>query len=770
MTGNQEKFQQFMNKGHSAAWDQMWDRAAGYYRQALEELPDNPQALSNLGLALVELQEYEDALECYKKAAQVQTEDPLPLEKIAQLSERLGDLDQALQASLQAAELYLKNRDVSKAIENWEHVIQLNPYNLRAHSRLALVYTRIDEKYKAVSEYLALASIYQEAGKNEKALDSVNQALRVLPQNKEAIQARELLKDFKQLPKPARPPGGTAPLRMSQVVKLQAPKLADQPKLDPVEEAVQMALTYLAGMLFEAMDDERAGKADRRGLQDIVTGTGRLRKPVDRTRMMLHLSQVVDSQTSGDTNQATEELQRAMDAGLEHPAAYYDLGYLYTRAGRLESAMRHLQRSVKHGDFALGTRLLFGELLQKKNQIKDASLQYLEALKLADAQMVPAEKANDLLQLYEPIIESLRHESDPDVHSRICDNIHGMLMHTDWRDQLRRAREQLPEDDTGPAIPIAEILAEARSSRVIDSISSINELVKNDRLHSAMEDAFFALDHAPFYLPLHIVMGDMLVKEGNVESAVKKYQVIARTYSTRGDAQQAINLYRKVVALEPGDFTARGKLIDQLVAIGQIDEAIDEYIHLAQVHYNLADLNKARKTYTEALRTAQSANMDRELRVNLMHHMADIDLQSLDWRQALRIFEQIRTLQPDDEKARTNLVELNLRLGQEQQAMAELDNFISHLASSNQDEKAQQLLENLVDDYPDYISIRRRIAAMYQKLGLTKQAVTHLDAIGEMLLERGDRIEALRTVETIISLNPPNKAAYQKLLDKLQSG
>ena len=60
MTGRNEAFQQAMNKGHSAAWDQDWERAADFYRQALEEDPDNPQAFINLGLALFELQEYEE--------------------------------------------------------------------------------------------------------------------------------------------------------------------------------------------------------------------------------------------------------------------------------------------------------------------------------------------------------------------------------------------------------------------------------------------------------------------------------------------------------------------------------------------------------------------------------------------------------------------------------------------------------------------------------------------------------------------------------------
>jgi cytochrome c-type biogenesis protein CcmH/NrfG len=56
MTINQDAFQKAMNLGHSAAWDQMWDQAARYYRQALDLMPDNPKALTSLGLALFEMQ------------------------------------------------------------------------------------------------------------------------------------------------------------------------------------------------------------------------------------------------------------------------------------------------------------------------------------------------------------------------------------------------------------------------------------------------------------------------------------------------------------------------------------------------------------------------------------------------------------------------------------------------------------------------------------------------------------------------------------------
>lgn len=773
MTEHEDAFQQAMNQGHSAAWDQRWDRAAHFYRLALREIPDHPQALTNLGLALIELQEFDEALHCYQKAARLNPNDPIPLEKVAQLSERMGNLDLAAQAALRAAELYLKSHDANKAIENWERVIRLNPESLPARSRLAMIFERLGEKHKAASEYLAVASLLQSAGEAEKAMQAVQQALKLLPDNEEAQQALNLLKDFKPLPKPTRPRGGTAPLRMSQVRQLQAPQDAAQAvvELDPVAAARQKALTILAGMLFDTADDELDWRpSSRRGLQAIVSGdSGDQSKPVDRNRMILHLSQVVDLQTRGEASQAADELLRAMEAGLEHMAAVFDLGYLYAEIGRVESAIRQLQTSVKHADFALGSRLLLGDLLNKKGRLKEAALEYLEALKLADVQLVPQEHAADLLQLYDLLIESQRFQNNPEILNRICVNVHDMLMRPDWRTQLRQAREQLPATgDQGSYLPLAEILVEARSSQVTILVSMIKEMMKKGHLRSAMEEAFYAIDEAPTYLPLHAIIGEMLVQSNQVTTAVEKFQVIARTYAMRGEAQQAISYARRVVELTPTDLTARQRLIDHLVAFGKAESAIEEYIQLAEVYYSLADLSLARKTYTDALRTAQQTNVDRALRVKILRRMVDIDIQSLDWRQALRVLEQIRTLQPDDAEARSQIIQLSFRLGQEQQALAELDNYIGFLNSNNQVARALQFLEGLAAEYPERIPVRRRLADAYRSIGRISDAVFQLDAIGEMLLQANERAAAIQTIETIIALDPPNKIEYVQLLGQLK--
>ena len=51
MSGDQQVFQNAMNQGHSAAWDQDWEKASSYYHIAIDEFPDKYIALTSLALA-----------------------------------------------------------------------------------------------------------------------------------------------------------------------------------------------------------------------------------------------------------------------------------------------------------------------------------------------------------------------------------------------------------------------------------------------------------------------------------------------------------------------------------------------------------------------------------------------------------------------------------------------------------------------------------------------------------------------------------------------
>ncbi len=772
MPGREDIFQKSMNEGHSAAWDQEWGKAAAAYRKALQELPDNPKALNSLGLALFQQGNYEEALQIYKRAAQVSPQDPIPMEKLAQLLERTGHLKEAIDAAARAAELFLNQRDVDKAIENWVRVTMLDPDHVMAHSRLALAHERLGHKKRAVTEFIAVASLIQRTGNIQKTAELINRALHLMPESEEVRQAMTLLRAGQLLPKPLRPKGGTGPIAMAQVKQLDQPKKETDSGLDPVSEARQKALTRLAEILFEYSTDDGQTAQARRGLQALMRGTGQLSmQSSEQTKVVLHLGQAIDAQTKDNENQAAEELEHALEAGFNHPALHFDLGLLRSNGDRLESAVRHLQHAVKHTDFGLAARLLMGQINQKLGRLGPASVEYLEALKLADAMIVPTEQSDEVRQMYEPLIEAQALEKDEVALKRLCDNINDMLMRKNWRDHLYRAREQMPKAQDGDTLmPLAEVILQAQSSQVLEAISHVHQLARTGQLRSAMEEAFLAISYAPTYLPLHTLMGDLLIRENHTEEAIAKFSATAQAYSVRGEAAQAAKILRRVIQLAPMDMGARKKLIDQLVAHGQVDDAIREYLELADTYYRLAELDMARKTYTTALRVIQQANADRNWNIHILQRMADIDMQRLDWKQAIRVYEQIRTLRPDDEGMRKNLIELSLRMGQTAQANAEIDSYLTYLQTHGHIEQGIKFVEELLVERPDDIVLRRALAGLYQQAGRVEDAVAQLDSLAESMLNAGQKEEAMVVINQILLIGPPNAEQYRRLLMQLQTG
>ena len=95
MTEPREAFDTGHAPGHSAAWDQKWDQAMGAYWRLLKLVPNEPNALTSLGFALLQMDRLDDALRCYQRAACLNPGDPVAPEKCGEIFERQGRLNDA---------------------------------------------------------------------------------------------------------------------------------------------------------------------------------------------------------------------------------------------------------------------------------------------------------------------------------------------------------------------------------------------------------------------------------------------------------------------------------------------------------------------------------------------------------------------------------------------------------------------------------------------------------------------------------------------------
>jgi len=194
------------------------------------------------------------------------------------------------------------------------------------------------------------------------------------------------------------------------------------------------------------------------------------------------------------------------------------------------------------------------------------------------------------------------------------------------------------------------------------------------------------------------------------------------------------------------------------------------YLDLADVFTQLADLEGARQTYESALMLAVRNNADKSWQIQLLYRLGDLYMQRLDYRAALQTFQRLQQLDPTDEKAGTQLVDLMMRLGKVTDAQNLIDGVSREWTRIGRQEQVLEWLEELVRVRPEEALLRRKLAETYQQRGRIAEAIGQLDALGDAQVESGNIPEAILTVRSILALRPPNAEGYQELLRKLESG
>jgi tetratricopeptide (TPR) repeat protein len=775
MTGRQDLFDESMRLGHSAAWEMQWPKAIEYYRKALAEFPDHPQALSNLALALLETDQLDEALVAYQRVSIVSPQDPIPIEKSAEVHERMGHFDEAVGRRSEAAELYIQRKDAGKAVDNWSHIARLAPDDLRTRSKLAVTYERLGRRNDAVYEYLAVASILQRAKKVDRAKEALQRALMLVPGDPEATLSMRLLQQGKDLPPPSPPKGATAPLRMARVqefLQSEESKVPDEEgqQADPETTAQGEALTILAGLLFEDSPDDEEHNGST-GIAAITSGKGGSSKSKGQSAMYRYLGQAIDLQTRGHNQQAIKDFNRALEAGLDHPAAHYNLGILYKEEQSFDEARRHLSLAVGHPNLALGANLALGRLARLGEDLEEAARHLLQALKIADSLTVEKGESNQLDQFYDTILASQGEGNEEDL-AKIVESTLNFLSGPEWMDRLRQARHQLDSTQVegGEVVPIAEMLAVGGTDRVLKSLKRISELRGQQLYDSAMEEAMLALDFAPTYLALHRTMAEILIDSDHEDDGYHKLGVIAQTHQIRGEFPQAVEVYQSIIEHSPIDVQARANLIQLLQQQDRTEEALSQYFELAELYRQMADNESARSTLEEALQIAKHSYGNDTWTLKILHEMGDIDLSRLDQRKALAVYQEIQTLDPSDQTARQIIIDLNLRLGKEVQAAQELDEYLEYLVQRGQGPEALQLLEELAREHPGKQALHLRLAEAYKAAGRTADAIAQYDALGEIQLDAGQVEDAILSIQAIIDLDPPDVEGYQELINNLKSG
>lgn len=750
LAGDKSVYDKAIREGLDLAWEGKWEKALEAYQRALAEMSEDPVVHSHLGLANFELERYDRALAAYREASRLAPDDPGPLLRMAEIHEKQSQRHAAADAFTSAAEIHRRQRSWGDAIRAYQRATQLHPDHAGARQALAEIYAEVNQPQRAAKEYLNLARVLQGQGRLEKALEQCRNALELDPRNTDARSLAE----------------GMHLGTQSESGDV-ASTAASEEGGSPVDIARDKALEELAGIPFEDTPVEPAG--DIADFQvGAPSGAVRERPKFSRPQIDALVAQAIDFQTRGLMDEAIACYTQVIDAGVDRPAAHFNLGLLYQQRLRFESAIPEFREALRSSQYALGAHFALGECYRALGRLDEALEHFVQSLKIVDLGTVQREQVDDLINLYDALADSYIAKGDRDKALTFTNSLVEFLSSKGWEDKVRDARKRLDSmSEEGVTLSLAEILAAPRADSILAAMSLSQEYVRRGALTAATEVCHRAIQSAPIYLPLHVRLAEIFAQDGRVDDAVEKYQAVADLYLVREETRQAIGIYKRILRLMPMDVVIRSRLIDLLISSGEIDQALDEYLALADTYFQLAQVDKALEKYTEALRLAPRASDEQDMRARLLRKMADIQMRRANWREAAVLYRQLVNVAPDDERGRLQLIDLYYKLGRVREADRATVQMIDDYRSRYGMERTLGLLQEAVHLQPQQMALRARLARLYIDAGMRSEAIQELDALGELQLDAGLRQQAIATVRFIISLKPENVESYRQLLTQI---
>jgi len=770
VAGSRAGYEIAIRRGHSYSWDQLWPDAIREFEQASQEAPSEPSPYAGLGMAYFELRELEKSLENYKLAARFSKGDMIYLKHVADVQERLGQTKDAAQTYMAIGEIQLRRRRLDEAVGNWLRAARLDPNLIGARRRLASLYQRQGLTSNAVREYLALARIYATKNQKKNALEMCQAALELDPRNPDILTAMELIEQ------------GAADLSTEDeiLVNLENLSAAGADGAQLLSTAYATDITDVSGSDDEggvsgpmahvrrlALEQLALGVFDYDGEDDIAADSSS--DGMSKVQRNTFISQGLDYQTRDMNSEAITSFEKAITGGSNSAAVHFNLGVLYKEGNRLEDAIAQFDQANQDQEYRVASNYALGEAYRELEVVSKAVEHYMVALTIIDLNTVRPEQNDSLIGLYDRLANDLLTGEDTDKATDFLVALVEFFEHKDWEFKIRAARERLDalsaEDQT---MILGDILM-AGSTQVLESLY-LSELYANrGNFHSAVEEAYRAIQLSPYYLPGHIQLAELLSRWERADAAVSKFIAIGDTYRVRGDENGSINAYERALELSPLDLKTRARLIDLLIQCERTDQTLGHYMALGEAQYNLAQVDEARKTYVEALKIVPQGEEGDEWRHRLLRVIADIDMQRLDWKRALVAYSELRKSDPGDTMIARSMIDLYYNVGKPEAAMQQLDRHLVYLVRNGRGGEVPGILRELIEERPNDAGLVDRVVRLQVHQGKNEQAIQLLDQLSESQLDAGEDEAAIATIEKIVALQPADETKYLEMIESLRS-
>ncbi|BBB33179.1 hypothetical protein TTHT_1705 [Thermotomaculum hydrothermale] len=290
-------------------------------------------------------------------------------------------------------------------------------------------------------------------------------------------------------------------------------------------------------------------------------------------------------------------------------------------------------------------------------------------------------------------------------------------------------------------------------------------------------------------------LADLYVQDGNIAEAKRVYLEIAEKYTKQGLKKRALEIYKKMVELDPLNTVVRLKLADAFIKEGMREEAADQLISTAKkllkmgknddakqlltaakklglgdavIDVTLAEIYVEKKEYEKAeqiLDKAYARNTGNSL---LLELLAFVKLKTGKLADSLKIAKRLFELDKSKYRIIETIFNELIAKNKINEAWSLIKPVIDHLVLNEEYDKAIDLLKKIVDKKQYFIPALKVLADIYDKKEDRIFNVTTLEKLVEAYKRDGNVEEARATLKKLLEYDPAN-IEYKEALKELKA-
>ncbi len=286
------------------------------------------------------------------------------------------------------------------------------------------------------------------------------------------------------------------------------------------------------------------------------------------------------------------------------------------------------------------------------------------------------------------------------------------------------------------------------------------------------------------------IVGDLYVRAGQNDRAIRVFQRVAGEYERRGLFSQALAICKKIHKLDPGAADAALKLADLYAQQGFVDEAKTVYREIAgqlagagradeavAVYEKIVGLDREDHEARQALSRLHRGAGRLDAAIEQLDDSADVRLEKGELEAAAAVLQEALLLRPGDGRSVIALVEVYKRQGQPGKAVERLEKELAAAPDSVQllnilgnlhfeagrTREAEEIFTRIVTGHPLNVNARIKLGRIQILKDKLDQAYELFEPLINNLVKKHRDEKAIGLLGLILESQKPHLPALERL-------